>query len=72
MQKSYQANPLKTQQTMDNRATTDRTPAPNSTLAIGGVSSTNRPRLQRGRIKFAFVTQQTLFHFMIALIDKAA
>jgi hypothetical protein len=36
------------------------------------VVSTNRPRLQRGRIKFAFVTQQTLFHFMIALIHKAA
>jgi len=31
---------------------------------------TNRPRLQRGRIKFAFVTQQTLFHFMIALIHS--
>ena len=31
MQKSYQANAPKTLQTMDNRATTDRTPAPNST-----------------------------------------
>ena len=33
---------------------------------------TNRPRLQRGCFKFAFVTQQTLFHFVIALIYKAA
>jgi len=31
MQKNYQANAPKTLQTMDNRATTERTPAPNST-----------------------------------------
>ena len=31
MQKSYQATAPKPLQTMDNRATTDRTPAPNST-----------------------------------------
>jgi hypothetical protein len=30
-QKSHQANAPKTLQTMDNRATTDKTPAPNST-----------------------------------------
>jgi hypothetical protein len=33
MQKSYQANAPKTMQTMDSRATTDRTPAPNTGLA---------------------------------------
>jgi hypothetical protein len=31
IQKSHQANAPKTPQTMDNRATTDRTPTPNST-----------------------------------------
>jgi hypothetical protein len=33
MQKSYQANAPNTLQKMDNRASTDRTPAPNSGLA---------------------------------------
>jgi len=43
MQKSYQANAPKTLQTMDNRATTDRTPAPNSTykkLAVQWLNGT--------------------------------
>ena len=38
IQKSHQANAPKTLQTMDRQATTERTPAPNSTFAIGGVS----------------------------------
>jgi hypothetical protein len=37
--KEPSSNRTWTLQTLDRRATTERTPAPNSTLAIGGVSS---------------------------------
>jgi len=50
IQNSHQANAPKTQQTMDNRATTDRTPAANSTYPKGGVSCS----------KDSFVVNQTL------------
>ncbi|MFN5710739.1 MAG: hypothetical protein ACK46S_01800 [Bacteroidota bacterium] len=60
MQKSYQANALKTQQTMDNRATTDRTPAPNSTYPKGGVSCS----------KDSFVVNETLV-FQIKFCGKS-
>ena len=60
MQKSYQANALKTQQTMDNRATTDRTPAPNSTYPKGGVSCS----------KDSLVVNQTLV-FQIKFCGKS-
>jgi hypothetical protein len=60
MQKSYQANALKTLQTMGNRATTDRTPAPNSTYPKGGVSCS----------KDSFVVNQTLV-FQIKFCGKS-
>jgi hypothetical protein len=60
MQKSYQANAPKTLQTMDNRATTDRTPAPNSTYPKGGVSCS----------KDSFVVNQTLV-FQIKFCGKS-
>ncbi len=49
----------KTPQTMDNRATTDRTPAPNSTYPKGGVSCS----------KDSFVVNQTLV-FQIKFCGK--
>jgi len=60
MQKSYQANAPKTLETMDNRATTDRTPAPNSTYPKGGVSCS----------KDSFVVKQTLV-FQIKFCGKS-
>ena len=50
----------KTAVTMDNRATTDRTPAPNSTYPKGGVSCS----------KDSFVVNQTLV-FQIKFCDKS-
>jgi len=50
----------KTLQTMDNRATTDRTPAPNSTYPKGGVSCS----------KDSFVVSQTLV-FQIKFCGKS-
>jgi hypothetical protein len=58
MQKSYQATAPKTLQKMDNRATKDRTPAPNSTYPKGGVSCSknsfvvNHPPAGGFQIKF--------------------
>ena len=60
MQKSYQANAPKTLQTMDNRATTERTPAPNSTYPKGGVSCS----------KDSFVVNETLV-FQIKFCGKS-
>jgi len=60
MQKSYQATAPKTLQTMDNRATTDRTPAPNSTYPKGGVPCS----------KDSFVVNQTLV-FQIKFCGKS-
>ena len=60
MQKSYQANAPKTAVTMDNRATTERTPAPNSTYPKGGVSCS----------KDSFVVNQTLV-FQIKFCGKS-
>jgi hypothetical protein len=60
MQKSYQATAPKTLQTMDNRATTDRTPAPNSTYPKGGVPCS----------KVSFVVNQTLV-FQIKFCGKS-
>jgi hypothetical protein len=60
MQKSYQANAPKTAVTMDNRATTDRTPACNSTYPKGGVSCS----------KDSFVVNQTLV-FQIKFCGKS-
>jgi len=59
-QKSHQANAPKTLQTMDNRATTDKTPAPNSTYPKGGVSCS----------KDSFVVKQT-FVFQIKFCGKS-
>jgi len=50
----------KTPQTMDNRATTERTPAPNSTYPKGGVSCS----------KDSFVVNQTLV-FQIKFCGKS-
>ena len=60
MQKSYQANATKTAVTMDNRATTYRTPACNSTYPKGGVSCS----------KDSFVVNQTLV-FQIKFCGKS-
>jgi hypothetical protein len=60
MQKSYQANAQETPQTMDNRATTERTPAPNSTYPKGGVSCS----------KDSFVVNETLV-FQIKFCGKS-
>jgi hypothetical protein len=60
MQKSYQANAPKTPQTMDNKATTDRPPAYNSTYPKGGISCS----------KDSFVVNQTLV-FQIKFCRKS-
>ncbi|MBK6485028.1 MAG: hypothetical protein IPG01_18295 [Chitinophagaceae bacterium] len=59
-QKSPQANAPKTLHTMDNRATTDRTPAPNSSYPKGAVSCS----------KDNFVVNQTLV-FQIKFCGKS-
>jgi hypothetical protein len=60
IQKSHQANAPKTLQKMDRQATTERTPAPNSTYPKGGVSCS----------KDSFVVNQTLV-FQIKFCGKS-
>ena len=60
IQKSHQANAPKTLQTMDRQATTERTPAHNSTYPKGGVSCS----------KDSFVVNQTLV-FQIKFCGKS-